>query len=109
MVARTELAILDHNSNLERPQARTAEGIPRFNAVFPKRTQEWVAKVIREKSHSWRNNLTEHVVKLRMGQATADNIPIQQDIPRNIATKERPAKEEIVQKHLALLADGDSR
>ena len=31
---RTELAVLDHN-NLDREQATTADGTPRFNVVFP--------------------------------------------------------------------------
>ena len=46
MTVRTELAVLDHNNNLGREHATTAEGIPRYNTAFPKRTQEWVAKPI---------------------------------------------------------------
>ena len=39
MISRTELAAMDHNSNLSRAQAKTADGRLRYNAVFPKGTK----------------------------------------------------------------------
>ena len=39
MLARTQLAVLDHNSNLLRDQAVDKEGNPRFALCFPKRTK----------------------------------------------------------------------
>ena len=39
MIVRTELAVLDHNNNLAREQATTADGRLCFNMIFPKRTK----------------------------------------------------------------------
>ena len=41
MIVCTELAVLDHNDNLEKEQATTADGTPRFNVVLSKRTKHW--------------------------------------------------------------------
>ena len=54
MVARTELAALNHNANTGREQARSSkgenEGELKYKIVFPKRTKEWVAKPAIEKT-----------------------------------------------------------
>ena len=54
MVARTQLAAMDHNFNLDRPHAETTNkdgqaGQTRYKVVFPKGRKEWVAKPIRKK------------------------------------------------------------
>ncbi len=46
MLIRTKLAILDLNNNLGRQQTTTREGVARFSSMYPKRTNEWVAKRI---------------------------------------------------------------
>ena len=54
MVARIELAALNHNANTGREQARSSkgenEGELKYKIVFPKRTKEWVAKPAIEKT-----------------------------------------------------------
>ena len=54
MVARTQLAALDHNANTGRAQATSSkgesEGELRYKVVYPKRSKEWIAKPIMEKT-----------------------------------------------------------
>ena len=54
MVARSQLAALDHNANTTRNHATVSsgenEGELRYKVVFPKRSKEWVAKPIMEKT-----------------------------------------------------------
>ena len=54
MVARTQLAALDHNANAGRAQATSSkgesEGELRYKVVYPKRSKEWIAKPIMEKT-----------------------------------------------------------
>ena len=96
---RTELAVLDHNNNLDREQATTADGTPRFNVVCPKRTKHWVAKPISvPKCYDWRAQLTRQTVEHRQGiLEDIEVIELPDDIPRNIASVERPPKEIIIE------------
>lgn len=97
MLVRTELAVLDHNNNLDRGQATTAQGNLRFDVVFPKRTKDWLAKPVSEpKSHKWRRFLASQVVQFQCGERTVLQVPIPEDIPKNIADITRPPKEEVV-------------
>ncbi|CAH3123666.1 unnamed protein product, partial [Pocillopora meandrina] len=54
MVARTQLAALDHNANTGRQQATVSRGANQgelqYKVVFPKIQKEWVAKLIFEKT-----------------------------------------------------------
>ena len=54
MVAQTQLAALDHKANTSRDHATASrgenEGELRFKVVFPKRSMEWIAKLIMEKT-----------------------------------------------------------
>ncbi|XP_056457818.1 uncharacterized protein LOC130391621 [Gadus chalcogrammus] len=98
MVARTQLAILDNNYNVGRQQTETSEGLPRYSMVFPKQSKEWVAKKIYEPTSQY---FTQHLVKLvleRREERTPEDIPHVQR-PANIATKERPPKEDVIWKH----------
>ena len=72
MVARTCLAVLDHNNNLERSQATTSAGDLRYNTAYPKRTQGWIAKpVTTPKSYKWRLKLVTHVFNQRLHTSDA--------------------------------------
>ena len=57
MVARTQLAALDHNANTGRQQATVSRGANQgelqYKVVFPKNTKEWVAKPIFEKTTNY--------------------------------------------------------
>ena len=97
MIARTQLAIMDHNANVDRSQAKDPDGNLRYRIVFPKRTKEWIAKPIREeKNHSWRAEI------LRVTSSKPKN-PNQhrKEIPQNIASKERPPKQEVIDRHIS--------
>ena len=48
MYARTQLAIMDHNSGIGKEQAKTKEGVLRHKTVFSKVSSNWVAKRIME-------------------------------------------------------------
>ena len=54
MVARTQLAALDHNANTGREQATSSKGASegelRYKVVYPKRSKEWIAKPVMEKT-----------------------------------------------------------
>jgi hypothetical protein len=53
MIARTQLAVIDHNTNVKRQQALVKKGKnkseKRYNVVFPKGKKKWVAKPIMDK------------------------------------------------------------
>ena len=49
MYARNQLAVLDHNSAVNRKQAETKDGTPRIKSQFTKITEHWVVKDIRER------------------------------------------------------------
>ncbi|XP_049918879.1 uncharacterized protein LOC126401561 [Epinephelus moara] len=66
MRARTQLAIMDHNENVQREQATTASGRPRFNVVFPKATKDWVArKIYLPTTQTFRKNLVVEALQRR--------------------------------------------
>lgn len=67
MVARTQLAILDHNENVGHQKAKTTTGVSRYNVVFPEHTKEWLAKAIFEQTtQKFRETLVEKVLKRRL-------------------------------------------
>ncbi|XP_041443251.1 uncharacterized protein LOC121401647 [Xenopus laevis] len=101
MHARTMLAILSHNNNVNRPQAivkcskRTTQpiGEKRFRLVYPKHKKNWVTKPIYE------NVTDEHLFDIMSDAAKILNGNIVHrwesrsiNLPKNIADKERPEK-----------------
>ena len=66
MVARTQLAALDHNANTGRQQATVSKGENeeelRYKVVFPKQTKEWVAKPIMEKTREHLKPILDSIV-----------------------------------------------
>jgi hypothetical protein len=107
MVARTELAVLDHNFNLGRPQAKRSDGTLCNKSVFPKRTKDWILKAIYErKSHEWRQDLVKQVIAVRNQtlQETPEDIPVPSDIPKNIATIEKPPFTTLLEKQQSRFA-----
>ncbi|KAL1276201.1 hypothetical protein QQF64_035824 [Cirrhinus molitorella] len=106
MVARTQLAILDHNENVGRQQAKTSSGTLRYNVVFPKHTKEWVAKKIYEKTtQNFRQTLLGKVLKRRLDTTVAykDHVShlSHRPLPQNIATQPRPDKRDVIAKRLS--------
>lgn len=72
MKARTQLAIMDHNENVQREQASTTTGKSKFNVVYPKQTKEWIAKKIYvPTTQTFRQTLVVQVLRRRLDQATS--------------------------------------
>ena len=91
MVARTQLAALDHNANTSRDHATASRGHNkgelRFKVVFPKRSKEWVAKPIMEKTtRDHVRPLLDAVVERKCQDAAERSATLAAPhIPRNIA------------------------
>ncbi|KAK7157007.1 hypothetical protein R3I94_006918 [Phoxinus phoxinus] len=106
MLARTQLAVLDHNENVNRHQASTKTGTPRFNVVFPKHSKQWVARKLYEStSQNFRVELVRRVLQRRMDSSivykdSSSHLEIQ-PLPKNIAQQLKPSKEDTVSKHLS--------
>ncbi|XP_065129116.2 uncharacterized protein [Paramisgurnus dabryanus] len=104
MFARTQLAIMDHNENVNRQQATTASGVQRYNVVFPKHSKQWVAKkLFNPTTQTFRDELVNTVLEYRRNPNTAvpdetsdRTIPT---LPANIATKPKPDKEAAISMH----------
>ena len=65
---------------------------------FPKQSKEWLVKKIYEPTSQ---NFTQHLVERvleRREESAPENMPHVQ-CPPNIATKERPPKEDLIKKH----------
>ena len=103
MVARTQLAVIDHNTNTGRRQATVTkgnkEGEKRYKVVFPKGCKKWVVKPVLEKKSF------ASVQLLMEGVSSFDCDKSQQmpkhlgRIPKNIAPIPRPSKDEVIAAH----------
>ena len=111
MVARTQLAVIDHNSNTGRKQATVTrgknKGNKKYKLVFPKRQKKWVAKPVKtRKSYSFVEDLMEAVFSFEDTKTDdkdttddEDNTTTPASIPKNIAPIPRPSREEIITAH----------
>lgn len=96
MIARTQLAILDFNSGSDNCQAITKEGDLRYKQVFSRVTQSWVIKkVMKKKKYDYLQTLLQEIVEVT-GNLTGTDLPEVGEIPKNIAKKEKPSKEEAI-------------
>ena len=104
MLARTQLAVMDHNLNIGRELALTRDGSKIFKVVHTKSQKDWVAKpVYQEKDHGYIDDMIEEVLEwttkehapLRKKKA----VPLPSPIACNIARVERPPKEVVIAKH----------
>ena len=105
MVARTQLAALDHNANTGRQQAIVSRGANQgelqYKVVFPKNTKEWVAKPIFEKTINYHlkpilNAIVERKCLKPQERSATVTAP---HIPENIARKPRPPKADVIANH----------
>ena len=109
MHARTQLAMIHHNYNLHREQAKTKTGIARWRVVFPKSKKQWVAKKIYDKSSSQYLFDLMAMVKDVQEQIVAGETPACQrifeearrSVPDNIATLPNPGKETVVSNYVS--------
>ena len=80
MVARSELAILDHNSGTDCAQAKTADDKNRYKLSFSKVTQNWVTKKISQRKD-----------KFYLQALMGETLKIKQE-NRNVQAPKLPAK-----------------
>ena len=108
MIARTHLAVIDHNANANREQALVKKGNnkgeKRYNVVFPKGKKKWIAKpIMDEKSYSFVQDLMKEVL-LYKNDKKKNKLTQPKKIPKNIAAFPRPSKQEIIDKHKSRMA-----
>ena len=105
MVARSQLAALDHNANTSRNHATVSssenEEEHRYKVVFPKRSKEWVAKPIMEKTtRDHLKPMLDEIVERKNQDAANRSVTLTAPhIPRNIASNPRPDKAEVIARH----------
>ena len=105
MVAGSQLAALDHDANTSRNHATVSSGEKEgelcYKVVYPKRSKEWVAKPIMQKTkRDHLQPMLDAIVK-RKNQDAADRSATitAPQIPQNIANTPRPDKAEVIAKH----------
>ena len=107
MLARTQLAILDHNNNVNRKQAvvqnGSRQGEKRYKVVCSKQCKNWVAKENKEqKSYHYIKTMMNDVLLTKQGH-NFDYQPVIQ--AKCIAPISRPPKEEVIQQHQSRMAE----
>ncbi|XP_039634607.1 uncharacterized protein LOC120544717 [Perca fluviatilis] len=66
MLARTQLAVMDHNANVGKEQAKTKEGQPQFAFAYSKASHQWIARPVYERgAQLFRQDLMDHTLKMR--------------------------------------------
>lgn len=103
MIAWTELAILGHNNNVDRAQCTTDEKgkkIPLYQIAYSKPNKRLVAKVVREdKNYEYLTYIVRKILKRsQLKRKAASGTRLKRQCSLQIAPKEQPPKEEIVEK-----------
>lgn len=98
MVSRSQLAVLDFNSGVNRNQATTKKNELRYKLPFTKVTKSWVVKKIMEKKE--RLYLKDIMGEIEYQKKSGEIHPkadIPKDIPKNIAPTPKPNKKEAIE------------
>ena len=89
MIARTQLAVLDHNYSCNQNQARSKSGELRYRYPYSKVSQNWSAKPIMEKKDiKYLHDMLEYVDIIASQNVSLALTP---DVPMNIAPKPMPS------------------
>ena len=97
MYARTQLAVMDHNSGVGRQNAKTKEGIPRYNTVLSKVSSQWVAKrIMEDKEKTFIKDILSAV--WRVSELNMKHVSLEKT-PKNLSTVEYPGKAQVIMKH----------
>ena len=104
--ARTQIAVLDHNSNLDRRQAVTKNNEARSNTQFSKGTNKWAPKRVMEPKSQ------KYIIKIMDEIPNVTNFPPEtneklEEIPQNISTTPNPGKQEILSRHIPRFSKND--
>ena len=96
MIARSQLAVLDHNSGVDAVQSETKAGDKRVKLQFSKVTQSWVVKNIKEpKQKAYIEHILFEIFETVSSNETYES-PKLENVPSNIAPIEKPSKEECI-------------
>ena len=77
-------------------------GKARFKIVFPKGKKTWVAKpILEDKQYAHLTHMLDNIVQLRILGDRLDTVTYDKPhtLPHNIATADKPPKEEIIATH----------
>lgn len=97
MIARTQLAVLDFNSDSNRNQATRKDGTLRYKQVFSRVTQNWVVKkIVEQKDTKYRDELMALMSNIISTDLETLPLPCIPEIPQNIAPLEKPNKDEAI-------------
>ena len=101
MVARTQLAILDHNANTNRSQAEVkkgpCQGEKRYKLLCAKQRKNWVVKEVKTpKVYGYIEDMMDDVILCQEGKKFPYK-PTQQ--AKHIAPTPKPCKQDIIEKH----------
>ena len=104
MVARTQLAILDHNANTNRSQAEVkkgpCQGEKRYKLLCAKQRKNWVVKEIKTpKVYGYIEDMMDDVILCQEGKKFPYK-PTQQ--AKHIAPTPKPCKQDIIEKHQSM-------
>lgn len=104
MLAGTQLAILDHNHNVDREQKCKVdeEGVetPLFKVAYSKPNKRFVAKVVKvDKDYSYLSHITRKILKrAEVKRKASKRSRLKRQLPLKIAPDDRPARAEIIEK-----------
>ena len=101
MIARTALAVIDHNSNVNRPQAVRKDGEPRTRSECDRGGTKWYSReVLVAKDTSWMDEIAKETI-LCVESRTIPNVelPGLENIPVNQSKVVKPEKSVLVAKH----------
>ena len=96
MIVRSQLAVSDFNLCSELSQAETKSGEKRFNVTYSKATNNWLAKLIKEKKdRPVFKNLVSHVDEV---VANGEHLPkpMLPILPKPITSAEKPCKSTVL-------------
>ena len=96
MIARSQLAVLDHNAGVGSAQSETQKVEKRFKLQFSKVTQSWVVKAIKSPKQK---DYIEHLLFEVFDTVSENEVyegPQLKGVPSRIAPDEKPSKEECI-------------
>ena len=97
IVSRTQLAVLDFNSDSQFVQAKTQEHKYRFKLSFSKVTQNWVVKKFsRNKNKKYIEELMEETIKMKSENRNYKLTPLPLNVRKYLVSKAKPDKNECI-------------
>lgn len=108
MIVRGALTALDHNSNVNRKNATTADGSSRYNLVCSRDGKRWFVRIVKEKKTTvWRDGICTFILECMERNVSPNvTIPLGDELVRVRGRSERPGKAECVAKHQTRMALG---